>query len=126
MTSAEPDGARDAAARWARVWESAWAAHDKAAIARLYAAEAHFQPHPFRPPIAVQDYLDDVFGDEAVAEPVFEDPIVDGPRAAVRWHARTQLRSGREEVLSGVSVLVFDSAGLVVEQRDFWADGGAE
>jgi hypothetical protein len=71
-------------------------------------------------------YLDEVFADEVVAETSFDEPVVDGYRAAVRWQARTQLRNGNAEELAGVSLLVFDAAGLVAEHRDFWADGAAE
>jgi hypothetical protein len=97
-----------------------------AAITALYAPEVRFQPHPFRAPLPVATYLDEVFADEVTAEPFFDQPIVDGRRAAVHWRARTELRSGKREELSGVSVLVFDDAGLVGEQRDFWADGAAD
>jgi hypothetical protein len=113
----------NAASEWAATWERAWREHDQAAIAGLYAPGAFFQPHPFRPAVPVPDYLAEVFADEVSAEPSFGEPIVDGRRAAVPWHARTVLRSGRSELLCGVSLLVFDDDGLVTEQRDFWADG---
>jgi hypothetical protein len=49
--------------------------------------------------------------------------VVDGDRAAVEWSAETRLRDGGAEKLAGVSLLRFDADGLVVEQRDFGANG---
>jgi hypothetical protein len=120
------DDIRESARRWAQTWQASWPAHDIAAITALYAPEAHFQPHPFRPALPVTRYLNEVFVDEVTAEASFDEPIVDGDRAAVHWKARTELRSGKAEDLVGVSLLVFTAAGLVAEQRDFWADGAVE
>jgi ketosteroid isomerase-like protein len=116
---------RAAAREWASTWSRAWADHDAAAITALYADGAVFQPHPFRPPLPVQTYLDEVFADEVSAEPFFDEPVVDGVRAAVHWRARTQLTSGASEDLSGVALLVFDAAARVVEHRDYWMDGAS-
>ena len=58
---------------------------------------------------------------EGSAECRFGPPIVDGDRAAVEWSAETMLKDGGTEKLAGVSLLRFDTDGLVVEQRDFWA-----
>jgi hypothetical protein len=44
-------------------------------------------------------------------------------RAVVEWSAETNLKDGGTEKLAGVSLLRFDTDGLVVEQRDFWAAG---
>jgi hypothetical protein len=120
------DDIRVQARRWAQTWQEAWPAHDIASITALYAPEAHFQPHPFRPPLPVARYLDEVFADEVTVEAFFDEPIVDGHRAAAHWKARTQLRSGKTEDLAGVSLLVFNAEGLVAEQRDFWGDGAVD
>jgi len=61
-----------------------------------------------------------VFAEEASAQPQFGEPVVDGDRAVVEWRSRVQLRDGREENLVGVSLLRFNNAGLVDEQRDIW------
>jgi hypothetical protein len=61
-----------------------------------------------------------VFAEEASAQPQFGEPVVDGASAVVEWRSRVQLRDGREENLVGVSLLRFDDAGLVSEQRDIW------
>ena len=95
-------------------------AHDSAAIGALYGETAHFQSHPFRVPEPALDYVKRVFADEASAEPHFSEPVVDGDRVVVEWRSRVKLKDGREENLVGVSLLRFDAAGLVREQRDIW------
>ena len=109
---------RQAAQRWADVWERGWRGHDAAAIAALYAAGAYWQQHPFRDPEL--GYLGRVFAEEESASCQFGTPIVDGDRAAVPWTAQTRLKDGGAEDLAGVSVLRFDTDGLVTEERDFW------
>jgi hypothetical protein len=110
---------REAAERWARVWERGWRDHDAAAIAALYADGAFWQQHPFRDPDP--GYLDRVFAEEEQADCAFGAPIVDGDQAAVPWTGQTRLVGGGTETLSGVSMLRFDADGLVTEQRDYWA-----
>ncbi len=109
---------REAARRWAEVWERGWRAHDADAIAALYAHGASWQQHPFREP--EPGYLGRVFDEEESARCKFGTPIVDGDRAAVTWTAQTTLVDGGIEDLVGVSLLRFDGDGLVVEQRDIW------
>ncbi len=109
---------REAAQRWADVWERGWREHDNAAIGALYADAAYWQQHPFREP--EPEYLARVFAEEESAHCEFGTPIVDGDRAAVTWSARTRLVDGGAEDLVGVSLLRFDGNGLVVEQRDVW------
>jgi hypothetical protein len=111
---------REAARRWATTWERGWRAHDADAIKALYADGVDWLQHPFRPPDP--DYVDRVFAEEESAECEFGEPIVDGDRAAVAWSGRTKLVAGGTEDLVGVSLLRFDSHGLVVEQRDIWVD----
>jgi SnoaL-like domain len=108
---------REAAQRWADVWERGWREHDFDAIAALYADGAFWQQNPFRDP--EPGYLARVFDEEESADCEFGTPIVDGDRAAVRWSARTKLVDGGSEDLAGVSLLRFDADGLVVEHRDF-------
>jgi hypothetical protein len=109
---------RQAAQRWADVWERGWPAHDAAAIGALYADGAFWQQHPFLDP--EPGYLARVFGEEESAQVWFGAPLVDGDRAAVAWTAQTRLTDGGSEDLAGVSLLRFGSDGLVVEERDFW------
>ena len=110
---------REAAQRWADVWERGWREHDAAAIAALYAEGAFWQQHPFREP--EPGYLARVFAEEESAQCHFGPPIVDGDQAAVPWSAQTRLADGGTEDLAGVSLLRFRADGLVVEERDFWA-----
>jgi hypothetical protein len=112
---------REAAGRWRDTWERGWRAHEAADIVALYAEGAYFQSHPFRDAQAPRDYVEPTLDEEASAECVFGEPIVDGDRAAVEWSAETTLKDGGAERLAGVSLLRFDEDGLVVEQRDFWA-----
>jgi hypothetical protein len=112
---------RQAAERWRETWERGWRAHEPGEIVALYAEGAYFQSHPFRDPRVPADYIVPTLGEEESAECEFGEPIVDGDRAAVEWSAETKLKDGGTEKLAGVSLLRFDDAGLVIEQRDFWA-----
>ena len=109
---------REAAQRWADVWERGWREHDGQSISALYADGAFWQQHPFRD--LEPGYIARVFDEEESARCEFGAPIVDGDRAAVPWSGQTKLTDGGAEDLVGVSLLRFDAAGLVVEQRDIW------
>jgi hypothetical protein len=108
---------REAAQRWADVWERGWREHDADAITALYAEGTLWLQDPFREP--EPGYLARVFAEEESAECEFGAPLVDGDRAAVSWSARTRLADGGAENLAGVSLLRFDASGLVLEHRDF-------
>ena len=83
---------REAAQRWADVWERGWPEHDTDAIAAPYAESVFWQQHPFREP--EPGYLTRVFAEEESARCEFGTPIVDGDRAAVTWSAETKLTDG--------------------------------
>ena len=106
--------ARAAARRWRDAWERAWREHDAPDIAALYARDAVLQSQ--RP----ENYVEPARAMERSTECEFDEPLVDGDRAAVAWRAQPRLKDGGREQLAGVSLLRFDTAGLVVEQRDFW------
>jgi SnoaL-like protein len=114
---------RAAANRWRRTWARGWHGHEPAEILLLYAEGASFRSHPFREPERPADYIVPTLAAEAWTDCSFGEPIVDGDRAAVEWRAETRLKDGLKEMLAGVSLLRFDENGLVVEQRDFWAQG---
>jgi hypothetical protein len=115
--------AREAAERWRRTWARGWHGHDAGPILELYAPNATLQSHPFREVVAPADYIVPTLGAEAWADCEFLEPIVEGDRAVVEWRAETRLEEGETEKLAGVSLLRFNADGLVVEQRDFWANG---
>jgi len=116
----------DAASRWARVWHDAWEARDTEAIVALYARDARFSTHafrmPYRGPIGVRSYVAQAFDEEREPRVWVGAPIVDGHRAAIEWWAAV-IENTVEITLAGVSVLLFDTAGLVVEQWDTWNQG---
>ena len=90
-------------------------------IATLYAPEAVFFSHPFRPPQRPAEYAAWAFAGQASAEARFGEPVVEGDRAAVDWWAVVESVEGRTETLAGTSLIRFDRDGRVVEQRDVWA-----
>ena len=112
---------REAARRWAEVWERGWREHDAAAISALYAEDAVWRQHPFRDP--EPGYLARVFAEEESVQCRFAAPLVDGDQAAVAWTAQTRLQDGGTEDLAGVSLLRFRADGLVTEEHDFWNEG---
>ena len=115
--------ARDAAARWARTWTSAWEALDVEAIVALYADDALLSTEPYRDPYrgrdGVREYVSRVFAEEEDPRVWVSAPIVDGDRAAISWWASLR-EDGVDTTLAGTSVLRFDDAGRVVEQWDAW------
>jgi SnoaL-like protein len=117
-----------AAKRWAEIWARAWPTADVGAIASLYAPDAVFYSHPFRERQGPAEYVKWAFADQAEAECRFGEPVVADDRAAVDWWAVITSRDGSIQTVAGTSLLRFDAAGLVVEQRDAWgeADGRRE
>ena len=91
------------------------------AIAALYADDAVFYSHPFRDREVPKEYVNWVFGEQAIAECRFGEPIVEGDRAAVDWWAAITSTDGSVETIAGTSLLRFRADGRVVEQRDAWA-----
>jgi len=122
----------DAARRWRETWLRAWPEQDVDAIRGLYASDAVFRSHPFRKPHEGADgaaeYARWAFAsEEAPAEVWFGEPFVAGNRATCEYWAVVR-SEGREQTIAGVSVIRFDSDGLVAAQRDYWAveDGRRE
>lgn len=106
--------------RWIDGWARGWATHDIELIASLYAVNAVHLSAPFRDPQPTADYAAWAFADEAGAEVWFAEPIVEGDRAAVAWWGISHEVNGSDTTLAGVSMLLFGSDGLVVDQRDYW------
>jgi hypothetical protein len=112
---------REAAARWVDRWTQGWSAHDPEPILELYASNAFYRSHPFREAGTPEEYIRRVLAEEESVEFEFGEPIVDGDRAAIEYHARSQLKGGGSEEYTGVSLVRFGDDGLVIEQRDVWA-----
>jgi nuclear transport factor 2 (NTF2) superfamily protein len=116
----------EAAARWARVWHDAWQAHDTDAVVMLYAPGARLSTEAFRQPFdgqeGVRQYVAHAFAEERDPRVWVGEPIVTGDRAAIEWWAAV-IENDLEITLAGVSVLRFDSTGLVIEQWDSWNQG---
>ena len=111
-----------AARRWVEVWERAWPLGDVEAIAALYAEDAVFYSHPFRDRVTPAEYVAWAFGEQVAAECRFGEPIALGDRAGVAWWAVITDRDGSQQTVAGTSRLRFGADGLVIEQRDAWAD----
>lgn len=114
---------RAAATRWAETWQRCWEAGDPDPVVALYATTARFTSQPFRAidegRRSIGSYVRAAFAEEAEVHARFGTPVVDGARAAVEWWTDL-LEDGEPVTLAGTSVLRFDPAGLVVEQRDTW------
>jgi len=104
------------AERWTDAWFRAWSEHDSAALNAVYAPGPVQRSTPFREPIVPQEYAAWAFAEEAAVEVWFAEP--DG--RACGWWAISTDTGGTTVTLAGVSVLHFDDAGLVTEQRDYW------
>jgi hypothetical protein len=87
----------------------------------VYAKDVVFHSHPFRLHRHPREYAEWAFSGQRSAEARFGEPIVEGTRAAVDWWAVVESTDGTVETLAGASLLRFDAAGRVVEQRDAWA-----
>lgn len=96
---------------------------DVEAIVALYAPDAVYRSHPHREPEVggARGFVTRTFAEESKVECRFSEPIVDGARATVEWSA-TYDEVDRSVLLSGVTLLRFDSEGLVVDHLDYWAE----
>ncbi len=114
---------RAAAQRWAVTWRENWAANRPEPIAALYAEGGKYGTSPFREPhigpAGAMSYLVPVLEAQKEVRAWFGDPIVDGDRAAVQWWA-TALEPDGRVTYAGVSILRFDSDGLVADEWDAW------
>jgi hypothetical protein len=115
-----------AARLWVDAWARGWIAHDADLVASQYSDTCEFGSHPFRERLqgreGARQYAVQVFAEERSARPSFVAPVVgeDG-RAAVEYRADITTIAGQETQLAGVTLLPFDSSGLVTEHRDYWA-----
>jgi hypothetical protein len=106
---------------WVQAWQRAWPAADPEPLDAVYADDALFYSHPFRPSQSWRAYAEWAFGDQAEAECRFGEPVVCDDRAAVDWWGVITAKDGSVETVAGTSLLRFGADGRVVEQRDAWA-----
>ena len=117
-----------AARAWIDAWQRGWPAEDVETIASRYADDAVYSSHPFRRPETARSYLERAFGEEALVEAWFGEPVVAGDRAAAEYWAVLRPPDGGEITIAGASFLHFDADGLVTDHRDCWVqvDGRRE
>ncbi|WP_243773218.1 nuclear transport factor 2 family protein [Actinomadura barringtoniae] len=116
---------REAAERFARVWEAGWVRGDVESIAALYAEDCVHRSMPFRPlhvgRAALIEYLRESFAEDRAVDVRFGTPIVDGDRAVVEFRV-----VGEGSTLAGCAFVRFGTDGLVAEVRDYWHEGDGE
>jgi ketosteroid isomerase-like protein len=123
---------REAAERFVRVWERAWAVHDVDALLELYAEDCVHRSMPFREPhrgrAELAAYLRWSFERERVTDVRFSAPIAGQDGVAVAEFRVLAEEEGAASTLAGCVFVRFDEAGLAVETRDYWhtADGHRE
>jgi len=109
--------------RWIRNYTKAWLKKDAKAIASLFAEDATYHSHPFRPVThgkkSILDYTLGALDVGQVYEVRFGKPVVEGSRAAVEYW--TTMKEKVEDVtLAGCVMLHFAKNGLCRELRDYW------
>jgi len=111
------------AERWVDAWFRAWSGHDVGALEPVYADGEVQRPEPFRERMVPRAYAEWAFADEESVEVWFAEPRVEdaGTAAACEWWAISRTSDGSTETLAGVSLLCFDAAGRVLDERDYWS-----
>ncbi len=109
--------------RWIRNYAKAWLKKDAKVIASLFAEDATYHSHPFRPlnqgRKSILDYSLGALDVGQVYEVRFGKPVVEGSRAAVEYW--TTMREKVEDVtLAGCIMLHFAKNGLCKELHDYW------
>lgn len=117
-----------AARAWIEAWQRGWPAEDVETITSRYVEGAVYSSHPFRSAETARSYLERAFGEEALVEAWFGEPVVAGDRAAVEYWAVLRAPEGNELTIAGTAFLHFDADGLVTDHRDCWVqtDGRRE
>ena len=114
----------DGAARdWIDAYGDAWRRGDDAAVAALFASDAVYRSHPFRPPTvgteALRDYWRSSTATQEQLDLRFGDPLVRGRRVVVEWWAAMR-DDGRDITLPGCLLLRFGEDGRCAELREYW------
>ena len=109
--------------RWIRNYAKAWLKKDAKVIASLFAEDATYHSHPFRPlnqgRKSLLDYSLGALDVGHVYEVRFGKPVVEGSRAGVEYW--TTMKEKVEDVtLAGCVMLHFAKNGLCRELHDYW------
>ncbi len=87
--------------RWVRNYARAWREKDAKAIASLFAEDATYHSHPFRPGHqgrkGVLEYTLGALDVQEVYEVRFGKPVVEGSRAAVEYWTTMERKDGRRK-----------------------------
>jgi ketosteroid isomerase-like protein len=109
--------------RWIRNYTKAWLKKDAKAIASLFAEDATYHSHPFRPVYqgkkSILDYTLGALDVGEVYEVRFGKPVVEGSRAAVEYWT-TMKEKLNDATLAGCVMLRFAKNGLCKELHDYW------
>ena len=114
---------RTAASRWISKYTEAWLKRDAKTVASLFAENAVYRSHPFRPEVKgrgeVLEYTVGAFDLDEVYEVRFGRPVVEGMRAAVEYWG-VMKEDGKDVTIAGCVMLRFGKSGLCEELRDYW------
>jgi len=109
--------------RWIRNYTKAWLKKDAKVIASLFAEDAAYHSHPFRPVgqgrKSILDYTLGALDVGEVYEVHFGKPVVEGSRAAVEYWT-TMKEKLNDVTLAGCIMLRFAKNGLCKELHDYW------
>jgi ketosteroid isomerase-like protein len=108
---------------WLDAYGEAWRTRDDEALGDLFAPDAVYRSHPFRPPLvgteAIRGYWRDATATQEELELQFGKPLVIGNRVVVEWWAQVR-DDGREVTLPGCLLMRFRPGGRCQELREYW------
>ena len=110
---------------WLDRYSQAWLAKDATLAATLFAADAAYSFDPFQEPLrgraAIGEYWRAATAPQRDVDLRFQDPVVDGARALVRWWVTLTTDDG-PRTLTAALVLEFNDAGECASLEEFWTD----
>ncbi|GAA3213469.1 nuclear transport factor 2 family protein [Microbacterium terregens] len=112
--------------RWLADYKKAWEDRDADAAAALFSEDALYRENPYEEPFrgrqGVHDYWTRVTATQSDVDVRYGTVIANTDRAAVEWWV-TLKNDGADVTLAGEFYLLFDSAGLVRDLREYWHFG---
>lgn len=107
---------------WVEQLRLAWENGDPVRAASLFANEAVYQNHPFRPPLRgrpeIELYWRTATGNQTDVAVTMGEPLLDGNRAVVEWWTTTN-EAGVESTDCGALMLTFDGESCQ-SLREYW------